>query len=107
MQAVDPHAALALFADDPRYKQVRAQMHPSIGGALAIPSDTDDALVCMATLAAIISHRELLLAGPDTCNHVARIKAIADTVGHDASRHFITTARGVGTWMEFTARVPA
>jgi len=107
MQAVDPHAALALFADDPRYPQVRAQMHPSIGGAFAIPADTDDALVCMATLAAIISHRELLLAGGDTCNHVARVKAIADTVGHDASRHYVTTKAGVGHWFEFTARVMA
>ncbi len=105
---VDPKAALAMWADDPRYERIRVELHPSKCGALAVTDIADDALICMATLAAIISGRELLVAGDHYEHLIERAFAVADVCGFDVEVSRIKTANGNGCWAEFLdRRVPA
>lgn len=96
---MNPLEALQMWSDDPRFPAVLHELHPSRAGAIGVGENADEALVCMAALAAIASHRELLIAGIDW--HGERVLAIADLVHAVAEATQIKTASGSGTWWRF------
>lgn len=88
---VDPNEALDLWADHPRYAQMKQMLHPSLASLWLVKGGHDDATVCMGALVCMIRCSDLVIVDVGDFDHLrnilARCYAVAETCGRVTSTY--------------------
>lgn len=99
---VDPDEALDLWADHPRYAQMKQMLHPSLAdAALWIIKPDDDATVVMAALVAMQRCSDLVIDQVTSLDHLRNVLARCYAVAEACGRVTSTYTTGAQTIVRF------